>query len=154
MDQANTAGQAVEVLEKVRKISAIADYHAQPHPEDDMLVISFDMGRGRSQMVYVRYIGQTPDGHDSVLFMSPCLELKIGLFSGLGRRRAVDLLRRNAQLRFGSFALFAFKGGTDVLMVVSSQIVDTMEVEEFKTHVNCVALVADEYERECGHDNF
>ena len=40
------------------------------------------------------------------------------------------------------------------MMVVSSQIVDTMEVEEFKTHVNCVALVADEYERECGHDNF
>jgi hypothetical protein len=156
MNEMPNADQTSRVLEKVSQIAAMAEMPVQRHPSEQMLIASFDMGAGRHQLVYIRYVGETPDGHDSISFMSPCMELKKGGWFGgaLTRKRAVDLLRRNAALLFGSFALYTFTGGEQVLVVVSSQIVETMEVEEFRTHLGAVAFVADHYERELGTDVF
>ncbi|MGD2109635.1 MAG: hypothetical protein PVI86_09615 [Phycisphaerae bacterium] len=156
MSQEPTDEHVNKVMEKVSQIATMADMACQKVPDDHMLVLGFDLGGGRRQAVFLRYLGQTPDGHDIVTFMSPCLEVKkMGfLRGGLSRNQAIDLLRRNAMLGFGSFALTSYAQGREVLMVVTTQLVDTMEVEEFRTHVCFVAAAADEYEREHGYDRF
>jgi hypothetical protein len=143
------------ILERVTQIAAMADLHVERHPEaPDMLVAGFDMGGGRKQTIFIRYIGQTPDGHNCISFMSPCQEVKRGLLGGgLSKGAAVDLLRRNSVLPFGAFAL-AQVGKADVLMVISNQIVETMEIEEMKAHMGFVTGVADAYEQELGVDDF
>ncbi len=149
MDTATT-----EVLRKVNEIAALAGYTVQPHDQvEDMLVCPFDMGGGRSQIVYIHPVGQTPDGMEIISFFSPCAAVKQGFLNGLSKRHAVDLLRRNGMLLGGQFAVVDF-GNIDLLVVRSTQIVDTMEVEEFRMHANLVAMVADDYEREMGTDVF
>ena len=156
MSETVAAAQTPEVLEKVNKVAAKANYKLHPHPNGHVLMIKFNMGNNRSQTVYIEHTGKTFENQECVTFMSPCkvvMKDKI-LNSGLSKNQMLDLLRRNAKLHFGSFALEAFEGRNDVLVVMSSQIVDTMDVEEFKAHVAFVAYAADEYERECGQDVF
>ena len=142
-----------EVFERVQQIAAIAGFKLAPHPDQDLLVAGFDMGSGRSQMVYIAHVGQTPEGKDVVSFMSPCLNVRRGFLGGLSKSRAVNLLRLNSRMLFGFFALHSFPS-EDVLMVCSSQIVDTMEVEEFSSHLEACAHAADEYEKVIGRDDF
>ncbi|MCP4653976.1 MAG: hypothetical protein GY856_01020 [bacterium] len=142
-----------QVLDKLKQIGSMAGYELQMHENGEMLVAPFDMGNGRKQLVYLRYAGRTPSDQDVVAFLSPCLEIKKGFMKGIGRGQAIDILRRNAQLLFGQFGLFDF-GDVEVLMSSSCQILETMEVEEFEAHLNCVAMVADSYEQEHGQDEF
>lgn len=156
MNEAVATSQSAEVLERVSQVADKADFKLHPHPNGSVLMVKFNMGDGRSQTVYIEHTGKTFDGQDCVTFMSPCKVLKKEriLGGGLNKNQVMDLLRRNAKLHFGSFALETFEGRNDVLVVMSSQIVETMDVEEFKTHVSFVAYAADEYERECGQDVF
>ena len=154
--QSPTAQEVDQVLQKVLQIGSMAGFSLEPHPTDrGTLTAGFDMGNGRKQMVFVRYTGTTPDGQNCICFWSPCMQLKKGGLFGhqMGKGQAIELLRRNSMLAFGAFALINFDSA-DVLAVMSSQIVETMEVEEFKTHISCVALAADAYEMEVGKDEF
>lgn len=151
---ANPSEQIAAVLEKVTQIATMAGYTVKPIPERNFVAVPFDMGNGRKQVVYIRYIGQTPDEQDVVSFDSPCLEVKKGWLRGLSKDKALDLLKRNANLLFGAFAIEQLEGDHDVLIVCSNQILDTMEVEEFDAHVRAVAVIADEYEKEHGQDVF
>jgi len=145
---------ATDVSRKVEEIGTMAGFKLGRHQQiPEMIVCPFDMGQGRSQTVYITPVGQTPAGEDLVCFMSPCQTVKKGLLGSMPKNQAVDLLRRNSQLITGSFAIQQF-GDTDILVVRSTQIVDTMEIEEFKFHANFVAIIADEYEREHGTDVF
>ncbi len=145
---------ATDITQKIEEIGTMAGYKLARHPQlPDMLVCPFDMGNGRSQSVYIMPSGQTPAGEDLACFMSPCQALKKGLLGSMSKNQAVDLLKRNAGLVTGCFAIESM-GDTDMLVVRSTQIVPTMEIEEFKFQVNLVALIADEYEREHGNDVF
>ena len=145
---------ATQVMQKVEEIGAMAGFQLSRHPNiPEMIVIGYDMGNGRTQTVYVHTCGKTPEDQDLICFMSPCQAVKKGLLKGMGKDQAVDLLHRNGQLVVGSFAIADF-GGTDILVVRSTQIVDTMEVEEFRFHANFVAILADRYEQEHGEDVF
>jgi phage FluMu protein Com len=145
--------QIDRAFEKLKKVASLAGCKVQDHPGGRMLAAGFELGGGRRQVVYMSYMGQTPDGKDIVSFMSPALEMKKGLLSGVSKKMALDLLKRNPHIPFGSFGIHTMDG-MDLIMVSSNQIVDTMDVEEFDAHIQCVALVADEYEREHGQDNF
>ena len=149
----NNSEHVSEVLEKVRKIGTTAGYELVVDESGDLLVAPFIMPDGRAQTVYIQYRGQTPDGKDIISFLSPCLEIKSGILKGLRKNQAVDLLRRNSNLFFGHFGLFEFRGA-EVVMSSSSQILETMDDEEFQVHINYVATVADSYEREVGQDRF
>ncbi|MCL4741182.1 MAG: hypothetical protein KJZ54_03175 [Phycisphaerales bacterium] len=142
-----------DVLSKVEEIAGLAGYKVSRHPSGGLLVVAFDMGRGRTQNVFIAPCGTTPDGKNVVTISSPCMAVKKGLFKGIGRAQALDLLRRNAMLTFGHFAI-ASAGDCEGVMVCATQIVETMEIEEFEALVNTVAIVADEYEREHGQDRF
>jgi hypothetical protein len=145
---------AINVTQKIEGIANMAGYQLSHHPQiPEMLVCDFDMGNGRSQIVYIMPIGQAPDGEELVSFVSPCQRIKKGLLGSMSKNQAVDLLRRNANLIAGCFAVQKV-GDVDILVVRSSQIVDTMEIEEFKFHINLVGAIADEYEREHGTDVF
>lgn len=153
MNDAEAKKKTTEVLEKVKQIGNMAGYELHLHDDGDMLVAPFDMGEGRTQAVYIRHAGSTPADQDVVAFLSPCLELKKGFMKGMGKSQALDILRRNSALLFGQFGLYDF-GNVEVLMSSSCQILETMEVEEFEAHLNCVAMVADSYEIEIGQDDF
>lgn len=142
-----------DVLSKVEEIAGLAGYKVNRHPSGSLLMISFDMGRGRSQNVFIVPCGTTPDGKNVVSFSSPCMAVKKGMFKGIGKAQALDLLRRNAMLKFGHFAI-ASAGDCEGIMACASQIVETMEIEEFEALANTVAIIADEYEREHGQDQF
>ncbi len=139
------------VLDKVKEIASLAGFNIHQTPGTNSLQLNFDMGGGRSQIVYVAHTGRTGDGKDVVQFVSPCLCVQKGMFKGLSKSLALDLLRRNAALLWGFFAL-ADAGDSEGVMVCANQIVDTMEVEEFRANVNYLAIVADQYEREHGKD--
>lgn len=145
---------AVDVSQKIEEIGNMAGYKLARHPQaPETLVCPFDMGNGRSQSVYIMPVGKTPTGEDIACFMSPCAALKKGLLGSMSKNQAIDLLKRNANLVTGSFAIEKV-GDKEILVVRSTQIVQTMEIEEFKFHVNIVSIIADEYEREHGTDVF
>ncbi len=157
MQTVNDTQGVGKVLDQVVELAAMADITMGRHPEDDeTLVAGFELGNGRRQSVFVRYVGQSEDGSHCVSFMSPCMSRRrrrLSIGDSFGGRRAIDLLRRNAALPFGNFALQRFED-EDVLVVQSSQIVETMEIEELRAHVLHVALIADAYEMEHGRDDF
>lgn len=150
-----TDAEIAAVLDQVAQTAAMADLKLDEHPQlPGMLVGGFDLGGGRSQHVYIAYHGRTPDGEDVIMIMSPCQRVKRGLTgSGLPRGLANELLRRNGRHIFGSFALIPV-GKEESLMVVSTQIVQTMEIEELKAHLGFVTFTADAYEAERGRDDF
>lgn len=157
MGQATTAACATgagttDVLAKVEEIAALAGYKVLRHPGGG-LQLGFDMGGGRSQVVFVVPVGRTGDGKEVVHFFSPCGTVKKGFLKGGARSIAEDLLRRNATLLWGAFALTK-AGDQEGIIVYAPAIVDTMEVEEFRAHVNYLAIVADQYEKEQGKDTF
>ncbi len=144
-----------KVLDKVKKIAQIAGFSLEQPKElgTKTLVCGFNMPGNRKQIVYISHSGETPDGLDIISFASPCMEVRKGFLGGLGRKTAEDLLRRNSILPLGGFGLADFGDG-EVLIVKSNQIVDTLTIEDFEAHVSLVALVADEYEKELGKDEF
>jgi len=156
MSETITVDHTAEVLENVRAVAASAGMQLHPHPSGKMLMIKFNMGSSRSQTVFIEYSGRSAGGHDCITFLSLCKVVKKEriLGGGLGKAQVLELLRRNARLHFAHFALESFEGRNDVLMVKSSQLAASMETDEFKMHVACVAHAADQFEQECGQDVF
>ena len=154
MSSSSSTSTVEKTMVKVEEIAALAGYKvSRPAQMPDSIQVAFDMGGGRSQNVFIHHAGATAEGQDVVQFLSPCMVVKKGLFKGIGKSQALNLLNRNANLLWGYFAVTS-AGDTEGVMVCSTQIVDTMEVEEFRAHVNYLAVIADGYEREHGLDQF
>lgn len=153
MTQLTATDDTAAALQTVRRIAAKAGCELFPHPISNILMVKCEMGGGRTQTVYIEYKGRTIGGFDCVTFMSPCKVVeKNDTTGGIRPERAMDLLRRNARLNFGCFALESFDGQNDVLMAFSSQIIDTMDVDGFRVHITAAAELADGFESECGRD--
>lgn len=142
--------RTAEVMEQVKAVAAAAEYEVEEQHARQTLSVTVSTTRDRTQTVYIDHSGQTPDGHDTICFFSPCRAFGRGMLSGLGKRDAINLLRRNKKLPWGHFALHEFDGEEEVLMVCSDQLVETMDVDELKTHINWIAIIADAYEIERG----
>jgi hypothetical protein len=143
-----------DAVRKIEDIAALAGCAVQRHENNsNLLLCRTILSSGRMQLVYLHPAGQTMDGREVVCFVSPCLPLKNGILNRIQRRDLLDLLEQNGQLLMGHFAIQKF-GDVDALVVRSTQILDTMEIEEFKAHLNFVACIADQYERAHGNDVF
>jgi succinyl-CoA synthetase alpha subunit len=66
---------------------------------------------------------------------------------------AVQLLKANAKLDFGHFCTMSL-GGDEMICVRATQILETMEVEEFQQNCLNVARLADAWEEKIGKNEF
>lgn len=143
-----------DALEKVRTVASMAGVPLQWQDDSNQALTCYcDMGNGRTQMVYFFHVGLTPEGQDVIAITSPCVQLEADSRGGWVGINAPDLLRFNSRLIWGGFAVETI-GEKSYLVVRDTQIVDTMEVEEFRAHLGLVARIADDFESKFGVDIF
>ena len=107
----------------------------------------------RRQTVEVRPVAKVSDGLTIIAFEAPCQLLKGGFFSGLSGSQALRLLEFNSTIPIGAFCIVR-RGEEEVLTVRSTQILETSDPEELKTHFLAVAQLADQWEERLGRDEF
>lgn len=140
-----------DVLQNVDQIAKLAGITGRQ--VGDLMSYNFNLGSGRSQAVWVGRFDETPSGLQVICFVSPCQRLGGGYLSSMTRAQAIDMLRINAQFSFGHFCLMNI-GEEEMICARTTQILDTMDVEEFKAHCYSVAQMADGWEEKQGRDEF
>jgi hypothetical protein len=141
------------VLGRVAEVAALAGLKGRLNEQLERFEMGFNLDQGRTQMAYVRYVGKAPGDKDAVMFFSPARIVKKGIFSGISRDAAVELLKLNAQLLFARYSVVE---NDDEIIVMSSvdHILDTLDPDEFGMTSWAVAASADRYERQHGGDAF
>ena len=140
--------------ETFRQIVSIAESCGISGKEQgEMLVYGWDLGDDRDQMVYITPLGATGGGMRIICFFSPCQRLGKGFLGGVSKDTALQILRMNSQLEFGHFCIMKL-GGDEMLCVRTTQILETMQPEEFKQNCASVAQVADGWEERIGRNEF
>jgi hypothetical protein len=143
--------QSLSNLERVSEVATLAGINGKLIEDRVQYVMQFGLDQGRSQMVYVRDSSKD-DEKKIVTIFSPCHALKKGLFSGLSKEKAVELLRLNENMLFARFGIWENK--KEIMVVASiNHLLDTLDPEEFKASTCCVAMAADDYERKHGKDD-
>jgi hypothetical protein len=94
-------------------------------------------------------IGESP----VVTFFSPAAVVKSGLFKGISKEQAIDLLVKNEQILFARYGVWP-QDGQHMIVASVDHILDSLDPEEFEAHVWHVAFAADAYEKEQGGDVF
>ncbi|MDD5630327.1 MAG: hypothetical protein PHU21_14780 [Elusimicrobia bacterium] len=148
-EQVAQAG-GVPFAQFIENVAAAAKLKVQVKTPE-LVVIPWDLGEGRSQNTFVRLMGQTAGGDRVIAFFSPALKLAPG--QELGQKTCNQLLRRNAALAHGAWAI-ARIDCEDYLVVQDTQTAQTMEPSEFHASAIAVARTADEMERQLGADVF
>jgi hypothetical protein len=145
--------QSLSNLERVSEVATLAGIKGKVLEDRMEYHMQFGLEHGRSQMVFVRDNPSEGPRKTVVTIFSPARILKKGLFSGISKDQAVELLRLNEKLLFARFGIWEAK---DAIMVVASidHLLDTLDPDEFKASTLCVAMAADEYERKYGKDVF
>ncbi|WP_428261753.1 hypothetical protein [Haliangium sp.] len=147
-----TMRQTLEILDHVSEIATLAGFNGCIDQERMQFVMGFEMQDQRSQAVFVR--NSSP--HEKmrcISILSPCLRLKKGLWRGMSKDMAVDLLRRNEAIRFARYGLWEAKKESLVVASVD-YLLESLDPEDFHHAVFHVAIAADQYEREHGLDEF
>jgi len=139
------------ILHQVDEVAAAGGIEGKR--QGDMLVYGWDLGGDRDQMVYVTSWGETAGGLHLLCFFSPCERLGKGFLGGISKETAVQLLRLNARLDFGHFCIMRL-GGDELLCVRATQILQTMDPEEFKQKCANLAQLADGWEEKIGRNEF
>jgi hypothetical protein len=140
-----------DITAKIQQVASMAGIKGQRQGE--LLSYGWDFGHGRDQMVYVAPFAETDDGLNVICFFSPCQRLGTGFLSGMSKQVALQLLRTNSELEFGHFAVMKL-GGEEMICVRATQILETMEVQEFEQKCLAVARLADAWEEKIGKNEF
>lgn len=145
--------QSLSNLERVSEVATLAAIQGKLVEERMEYVMQFGLDHGRHQMVYVRDISKEGTDNAVVTIFSPCRILKKGLFNGLSKDQAIELLTLNSKIFFARFSILEAK--TEILVIASiDHLLDTLDPDEFKASTLCVAMAADDYERKYGKDEF
>jgi hypothetical protein len=142
----------LNVLERVDEIATLAGMGGQINEDRLRFEMGFGLDNGRSQVVYVRPLPVSSKSPIITIF-SPCLVKKKGMFQGISKKMAIDLLRRNEQVVFARYGICELEDG-DVIIASADHMLETLDPPEFGTSAYHVALAADMYEREHGQDEF
>ena len=145
--------EQLDVLEKVAEIATLAGIKGGVNEEKLRYEAGFDLEDGRSQVVHVRVSGQSMTQAIVVTFLSACLAVKTGFLKGLSKDQALELLKRNEKLMFARYGIWDVDGH-DVIVASVDHLLDTLDPQEFHSHMWHVAMAADAYEREHGQDQF
>ena len=143
----------LETLQKVGDVAALAGIRGKVDSEREQFVSGFELPEGRSQMVYVRPSAQDVEDSVVITIFSPCHVFKKGLFKGISKDQAIELLMMNEQITFARYGMWE---SYDEHMIVASVdcILDTLDPPELRAAMWHVAIAADAYERKYGADNF
>jgi hypothetical protein len=117
----------------------------------DMIMVPYDLDGGRKQNAFVVYHGQDGAKQNLIGVFSPAL--KMPKDQEIGQKTANQLLRRNAKLAHGAWAVVTI-GGDDYLGCFETQALETMQPEELKYACLTTCLAADALEKEFGTDAF
>lgn len=145
--------QSLANLERVGEVATLAGIKGTFVEERVEYVMHFGLDHDRHQMVYVRDVSKEGADKAVVTIFSPCRVLKKGLFNGLSKDQAIELLTLNSRMFFARFGILETK--TEILVIASiDHLLDTLDPDEFKASTLCVATAADDYERKYGKDQF
>lgn len=142
-------GGGVTFTQFIAQVAARAKLNIQTKSAD-LVIVPYDFG-GRLQNTFVRPMGQTGAGHLIISFFSPCLKVPTG--QEIGQKAANDLLRKNARIPHGAWAI-ASVDGAEYLGVQETHIAQTLQPEEFAAAAIVVAKLADDMEKQFGTDVF
>ena len=115
-------------------------------------VIIFGLPGGRTQEVYVS--DSTQDADIVVISVrSTCLVVDKGLFKGINKSMALELLLNNEKLNFARYG--AIEDDESYVVVASYDLLlNGLDPKGFEFALECVALAADSYEQKFGQDIF
>ena len=137
------------VVNQARSLGYELDYDH----ENQELRYTLHFENGRKQTVYIEKVKPLPSGMEVIRFVSPCLDLSGTRQKSLTKAKAVDLLARNNDEV--TYCSFAYSERRKAIVVQATQIVRTMDDDEFEMLLKFVGAVADEYESEAvGKDRF
>lgn len=139
------------VLERVDEIATLAGMKGRVNEDLLRFEMGFNLDEGRRQAVYVRPVRNTKI--PMITIFSPCLVRKKGMFQGISKKMALDLLRRNEQVLFARYGIIEAKEETLIAASID-HLLDTLDPPEFEASTLHVAMAADTYEREHGQDDF
>lgn len=141
------------ILARVVNQARSLGYELAYDHENEELYHTLDFENGRTQTVFIEKQKPLSDGMDVIRFVSPCLDLAGSKAKLLTKAKAVDLLARNSDEI--TYCSFAYSERREAIVVQATQIVRTMDDDEFEMLLKFVGAVADEYERDvAGKDNF
>lgn len=130
----------------IAKIASQAGYEVQKK-DDATAIVEFDMGRGRHQTVWIRYLGEDADGNYLLTISSAALKLRAG--EKLDIERANYLLRENAKIAHGAWAIdegIDENDAYDYLVMTETRIAQTLDPAELIASVMAVAELSDAME--------
>ena len=141
------------VLKQVENVAALAGLVGRIDREELHFVMNFDLDGGRSQQVFVRVTGMTPDDKQIVTLFSPACVVKKGFLSGISKEQALELLRMNEDCYFTRFGIWEHEKET-MIVASSDLLLETLDPDELKNHAYYAAYAADMYEAKHGVDAF
>ena len=139
-----------DVLNKVEQLAAQCEIRGEHDDDGRQYVVCFGLPEGRTQEVYVS--DSTSDsGVPAISLFSTCLVVNKGLFKGISKQMALELLLLNETL---NFARYGVQEDEESYVIVAScdLLLDSLEPEGLEAALECVALAADGYEAKFGQD--
>lgn len=144
----DTTEQIIEKLDHVLRAAGVA---SERH--EIGVRCKFNLPNGRTQMVDIEPVTAIPSGLQIIAFFSRCERLTSRFFGNISGTQALRILKFNSTIPIGYFCIKEIEGQR-FLCVRSTQILETMDKEELKMHLNAVAQLADSWEEKLGQDEF
>lgn len=134
------------IVERFAEVATLAGIKGEID-EDGDFAAGFNLKDDRSQMVFARPIN-TPGGPGVCMF-SHAAVYKKGMFGGISKEVALELLKRNEDLSFARYGVREFE---DRYLVVASldALIETLDPAELENSVWAVAYAADCWEEKSG----
>jgi len=141
--------ERLALLKQLESVAALAGLKGVISDDGQFFLMGFEVGDGRSQRVFVRPTGSTPDGKTVVTISSPAHLQSKGWFSSFSREDAINLLRLNENTFFARYGIQDAGPISKEMMIVASSdvILETLDAEELRAHAHFVSHAADAYEK-------
>ena len=134
------------VLNQAKSLGYNLDYYYGDDNDQDELVYRDMSDRGFRQEVYIeRLKASSFGGLNAIRFVSPCVSLSSSKLKRMRKDQLLDLLFRNDG--DGMYCAFSLSEKRKALVVEATQIVSTMDDDEFATLLGHVKKVAGEYDQ-------
>ena len=138
----------LEILKQIAETANLAGMRGEIAENGHSFAMGFELGEGRRQLIFVApHHGPSFFEKEVVTVWSVCLRVKKGMFSGLSKDRAFELLKRNQVVPFARYGIL--ENDSEMLIVASADhLLETLDPEELRHTAYAVAMAADVYEKE------